>query len=419
MPNPALIPDPNNANKGTVRGRGMLERSLQQYGAGRAPVASADGVIIAGNKTVEVARELGIPIQEIESDGHTLFVIRRTDLPYDDPRARELAIADNRVGQVSLDWDAEVLTQLADDGLDLEQFWLADELSALLAAQAEPRGGTEGLTDPDDVPEAPKVATTKPGDLWVLGKHRLICGDSTDPLVVAQLMDGKQADMVWTDPPYGVAIGDKNAMLDRMSPGSSGRVTRNLENDTLDEDGLRTFLRAAFAAGIAVCRPGAVWQGAAPPGPLHIIFGDELNRLGLWRQTIQWVKNNSTFSPLGVDYHWQSEPIFHGWVPGAAHHQPPYRKQTTVWEIDRPAKSPDHPTMKPVALVERGVTNHTDPGDSVLDLFSGSGTTILACEKSGRTGYAVELDPHYCDVAVRRWEEFTGLKAVHNQGCIP
>lgn len=128
-----LIPDPRNANKGTARGRGMLERSLQQYGAGRAPVVSADGVIIAGNKTIEVAQELGIPVQEIESDGRTLYVIRRTDLPYDDPRARELAIADNRVGQVSLDWDSDVLAGIADDGVGLGQFWFEDELAAMLA----------------------------------------------------------------------------------------------------------------------------------------------------------------------------------------------------------------------------------------------------------------------------------------------
>lgn len=124
--------DPTNANKGTVRGRGMLERSLQQYGAGRAPVASADGVILAGNKTIEVARELGIPVQEIESDGTTLYVIRRTDLPYDDPRAKELAIADNRSGEVSLEWDADVLASFVEDGIDLDQFWFPEELDELL-----------------------------------------------------------------------------------------------------------------------------------------------------------------------------------------------------------------------------------------------------------------------------------------------
>lgn len=129
-----LQQDPANANRGTVRGRGMLERSLQQYGAGRAPVASADGVILAGNKTIEVAQELGIPIQEIESDGTTLYVIKRTDLPYDDPRARELAIADNRTGETGLDWDADILQSFLDDGLNLEQFWFDEELDRVLDA---------------------------------------------------------------------------------------------------------------------------------------------------------------------------------------------------------------------------------------------------------------------------------------------
>lgn len=391
---------------------------MRQYGAGRAPVVSADGVILAGNKSIEVAQELGIPIREIESDGQTLYVIRRTDLPYDDPRATELAIADNRVGQVSLAWDTDVLDDLVVSGrADVSSLWFDDELASLIAAgntsgDDEPEiEGTEGLTDPDDVPEVIGEPTAQPGDIWRLGRHRLICGDSTRGDTITRLMNGKHADMVWTDPPYGVAIGDKNAMLDQMGRGSSGRVTRNLDNDTLDEDSLRAFLRSAFAAAFDACRPGAVWQVAAPAGPLHIIFGDELNRLGLWRQTIQWVKNNSTFSPLGVDYHWQNEPIFHGWVPGAAHHQPPDRTQTTVWHIDRPSKSPDHPTMKPIALVARGVDNHTDPGDIVLDPFLGSGTTILACEAGGRTCYGVELDPHYCDVIIRRWEEFTGMRA--------
>jgi DNA modification methylase len=161
---------------------------------------------------------------------------------------------------------------------------------------------------------------------------------------------------------------------------------------------------------------------AASPGPLHVLFGLELKALGIWRQTLQWVKNNATLSPMGVDYHWRAEPIFYGWVPGAAHRYYGGRKQDTVWEIDRPTKSPDHPTMKPVELVTRAVENSSLRGQIVLDPFLGSGTTLIAAEQTGRVCYGMEIDPRYCDVIVRRWEEFTGKKAVldgdesHTQG---
>ncbi len=133
--------------------------------------------------------------------------------------------------------------------------------------------------------------------------------------------------------------------------------------------------------------------------------------MGIWHQTLQWVKNNATFSPMGVDYHWRAEPIFYGWLPGAAHRYHGGRKQDTVWEIDRPTKSPDHPTMKPVELVARAVENSSSAGDIVLDLFLGSGTTLIAAEQTGRICYGMEVDPRYCDVIVKRWEAFTGKKA--------
>lgn len=147
------------------------------------------------------------------------------------------------------------------------------------------------------------------------------------------------------------------------------------------------------------------------PGPLHVLFGAELKALGIWHQTIQWVKNNATFSPMGVDYHWQAEPIFYGWMPGAAHRYYGGRKQTTVWEIDRPTASPEHPSMKPVALVARAVENSTRKGELVLDPFLGSGTTLIAAEQTDRICYGLEIDPRYCDVIVARWENLTGEKA--------
>lgn len=270
-------------------------------------------------------------------------------------------------------------------------------------------GGTEGLTDPDEVPEPPEDPITKLGDLWILGDHRVLCGDATNDAAISRLMGTDRAEMVWTDPPYGVAVGDKNKWLNSIA--KSNRVEENLQNDTLDAGGLLEMLREAFSVAVAHCEKGASWYVAAPAGPLHIVFGQALNELGIWRQTIQWVKNNATFAPMGVSYHWQSEPIFYGWLPNGAHRYHGDRKQTTVWEIDRPRASPDHPTMKPVELVERALLHASLPGQIVLDSFLGSGTTVLACEKSGRKCRGTEIDPKYVDVIVRRWEEFTGQQA--------
>jgi DNA modification methylase len=240
-------------------------------------------------------------------------------------------------------------------------------------------------------------------------RHRLLCGDATVATDVADLMGDEKADLVWTDPPYGVAVGDKNKWLN--SVGRSNRIERNLENDTLGEGDLLVMLRDAFSLAATYCTAGASWYVAAPPGPLHLLFGQALNELGIWRQTIQWVKNNATFAPLGVTYHWQAEPIFYGWMPGASHSDFTDRKQTTVWNVDRPQKSPEHPTMKPVELVLRAIERSTKPGAVVLDMFGGSGTTLIACEQTDREARVMELDPHYCDVIVARFEAFTGQTA--------
>ena len=248
---------------------------------------------------------------------------------------------------------------------------------------------------------------TASGQLWLIpsytvsGKtHRLLCGDSTRGEDVARLMAGERTEMVWTDPPYGVAIGDKNKYLNSIAP--SNRVEENLANDTLDESGLVAMLQQAFDHAIAHCSGGAAWYVAAPAGPLHLLFGQVLKERGIWRQTIQWVKNNATFAPLGVDYHWRAEPIFYGWLPNAGHRFYGGRRQDTVWEIDRPSKSPEHPTMKPVALVARAIENSTRAGELVYDPFLGSGTTMAAAEQLGRLCYGCELAPKYVAVVLER-----------------
>lgn len=401
-----LKPDPRNARKHTPRNLGQIERSIQSNGFGRSLLLAKDGTIIAGNATFDAAASAGLEdLIVVETDGTKVVAVKRTDVEPGSQRFHELALADNRSAELA-EWDTDILAGLQDE-IDLSQFFHDDELDDLLASLS---GVTDGLTDPDDVPEPPAEPITRPGDLWILGKHRLLCGDATVPTDIDRLMGTGTADLVWTDPPYGVAVGDKNRWLNSVGP--SNRIERNLENDTLAEGPLLQLLRDAFSLAVTHCTAGAAWYVAAPAVPLHLLFGQALNELGILRQTLIWAKDNSTFSPLGVTYHWQHEPIYYGWLPNGSHNDFTDRKQTTLWQIDRPMKSPEHPTMKPVELVLRAIEHTTKPGEIVLDMFGGSGTTMIACEQSRRDARLLELDPQYVDVIVRRYEAFTGETAV-------
>lgn len=411
-----LVHDHQNARQHPERNIEMIRESLRRFGANRGMVAAKqpDGTyrVYAGNGVLEAARAEGIQkVKLVEVSGDELPVMVVDHLTAEQLEA--YALADNRTGELS-EWSADAIQEAIDRGVDVDWMWNPDELDELMADLAATMEEVGGLTDPDEIPEPPEEPTTQLGDIWHLGAHRLICGDSTDNETIDRLLESagvNEVDMVWTDPPYGVAIGDKNKLLDQLDHGSSNRISENILNDKISKDELAVLVRGAFANAMAVCRPGAVWHVAAPAGPLYLIFGAELERLRVWRQTIQWVKNTATFSPMGVDYHWQNEPIFHGWVPGAKHLYTGDRTQTTVWPVDRPTSSPDHPTMKPVALVDRSIRNHTREGDVVLDMFAGSGTTLISCTSLKRRCLAVELDPKYVDVVVRRWEEYTGLTA--------
>jgi site-specific DNA-methyltransferase (adenine-specific) len=225
----------------------------------------------------------------------------------------------------------------------------------------------------------------------------LLCGDSTSIDAVERLMDGHHADMVWTDPPYGVAYVGKT------------KDALTIENDRLDDAGLEDFLRASLGCALIACRDGASWYIAAPGGPLFHIFSTVLRPLGVWRETLQWVKN--TFVMGRSDYHYRHESIFYGWKPGATHYFVDDRTQDTVLQFDKPARNAEHPTMKPVALIEKCVLNSSKPGEIVLDLFGGSGSTLIACEKTGRVARLMELAPQYCDVICKRFAAFSGKQA--------
>lgn len=358
--------------------------SIKRFGFGSPILARPNGEVIAGHTRLKAAERLGldrVPVRYLDLD------------PAD---AHLLALADNKLGEIA-EWDDAMLAEILKD-LDPEDAALAgfgaEELEKLLSEFEEP---TSFLTDPDDVPEVPEEPVTKPGDIWLLGRHRLLCGDSTKSEDVECLMGGQKANMVFTDPPYNVDYVGKT------------KDALKIQNDSMSDADFFQFLLAAYTCMLTHTESGgAIYVCHADSEGTN--FRKALVEAGwLLKQCIIWAK--SAFVMGRQDYHWQHEPILYGWAPGAAHHWHGDRKQSTVWNFDRPNRSEDHPTMKPVELVERALENSSGRGDKVLDLFGGSGTTLIACEKNGRSAYLMELDPHYCDVIAHRWEKFTGKTA--------
>jgi len=275
-------------------------------------------------------------------------------------------------------------------------------LTALLDSMQPADAGSSGILDgmdPDDVPDPPPVPRSRLGDIYQLGNHRLVCGDSADAAVWESLMAGRGgADMLWTDPPYGVAYVGKT------------KDALTIENDALSTEGLSDLLRAVFDLALVHGRPGGAWYVASPAGPLQETFGALLIELGVMRQCLAWVKDQ--FVMGRSDYHYRHEPVYYGWKPGAAHRWFGGRDKDSVLDEPRPRRSVEHPTMKPVALIQRCIENSTLPGDTVVDPFGGSGTTLIAAEACGRTALMIELDPRYIDVIVSRWERATGRAPV-------
>ena len=275
--------------------------------------------------------------------------------------------------------------------------------------------GTSGLTDPDSTPEVQEAVVTREGDVWTLGRHRLMCGDSTDAGSVALLMAGEKADMVFTDPPYGVSIGDKNKMLNSVQ--KAGRCCENIANDTLTPDDLYKVLVQAFSVCRENCELDASYYVTVSLGcGLGATMMMMMKEAGLdVRHVLMWEKNSPTFSMGRLDYDYKHEPILYTWVKSHKFYGNGEQK-TSVWQYDKPRHCDLHPTMKPVELIENALLNSTQSGNVVLDIFGGSGSTLIACEKTGRVCRMMELSPRYCDVIVRRWQEFTGQEATLEDG---
>jgi len=236
--------------------------------------------------------------------------------------------------------------------------------------------------DLDDAERLQEKWQVEPGDVWEIeGGHVVACGDATEIETYERIFEGRPeftVEIVFTDPPYGVAIGDKNVWLGKVGKAHHKLVKENIANDTLDHGALEELLRDAFTLALAYQKPGGAWYVTAPLGPVGLAFSVVLNELGVWRQMLIWQKNVATFAPMGVDYHWKTEGIYYGWKPGGKHRFYGGRQQDNVWEVAKEQKSPLHPTMKPLELVERAIQNSSKPGEVVLDMFLGSGTTVVA-----------------------------------------
>ena len=396
-PTAKLVPYARNARTHSDAQVAQIAASIAEFGFTNPILAGSDGVIVAGHGRLAAAQKLGLDAVPVVVLDHLTPTQRRA-----------LVIADNRIAE-NAGWDEELLRieleGLQDEGFDLDLTGFdADALAELLAAD-EP--DNEGQSDEDAVPEISETPVSRPGDVWQLGPHRLLCGDATLAESYEALLDGKAVDMVFTDPPYNVNYA--NSAKDKLR----GK-DRAILNDNLG-DGFHAFLQAALTPMVAHCR-GAIYV-AMSSSELDTLQSAFRAAGGKWSTFIIWAKN--TFTLGRADYQRQYEPILYGWPEGGERHWCGDRDQGDVWQIKKPQKNDLHPTMKPVELVERALRNSSRPGNVVLDPFGGSGTTLIAADKSGRIARLIELDPKYADVIVRRWQDWSGKQAIRVADGLP
>lgn len=384
-----LLPYIRNARTHSEEQIAQIAASIAEFGFTAPILAGSDGVIVAGHGRLAAARKLGLATVPVVVLAHLTPTQRRA-----------LVIADNKITE-NAGWDDELLRlelaelQEADFDLALTGFD-ADELLEIIAGEETT---TEGHTDEDAAPEVPVIPVSKPGDVWICGQHRLLCGDSTEATSYDTLLGNDRVAMIFQDPPYNVDYA--NTAKDKLRG-----TNRPILNDNLGE-GFQKFLLAAFKPALARC-DGAVYV-AMSSSELDTLQSAFRAAGGKWSTFIIWAKN--TFTLGRSDYQRQYEPILYGWPEGATRHWCGDRDQGDVWHFNKPRVNDLHPTMKPVELVERAIRNSSRPGDVVLDPFGGSGTTLIAAEKSGRKARLIELDPKYADVIVRRWQDWTGQQA--------
>ena len=384
-----LIPYARNSRTHSDEQVAQIAASIKEFGFTNPVLIDADGGIIAGHGRVMAARKLGIEIIPCIELAHLT-----------ETQKKAYIIADNKLA-LNGGWDEELLRlefdELEQAGFDLELTGFSlDEIGALQIDEV-----TDGLTDEDAVPEAPEEPVSKLGDVWLLGNHRLMCGDSTSIDSLEALCGGQLVDMWLTDPPYNVAYEGKT------------KDALKIKNDSMEDEQFRQFLCDCYVAADAVMKPGAVFYIWHADSEGYNFRGAARDAGWTVRQCLIWKKSAIVLGRQ--DYHWKHEPCLYGWKGGAGHLWAADRKQSTILEFEKPTRNGEHPTMKPVALFEYQMLNNTKGGDIVLDSFGGSGTTLIAAERNGRVARLMELDPKYVDVIIKRWQDFTGKQAVHEE----
>ncbi len=400
LPISSLKLDPNNARTHSEKNLKAICGSLKKFGQQKPIVVSNENVVVAGNGTLEAAKQLGwAEISAVKTD------LNKT-------HSKAYALADNRSAELAA-WDDAILGKTLTDLID-EDFDIA-EIGFEAGDWDEP--AKEGLTDDDVVPEIEQnIHGVTRGDIWQLGNHRLMCGDSTSKDDVDRLMAGEKADMVFTDPPYGVSYTEKNEYLNSI--GGGHRLTNAIENDSKSVPEMFEFWKSIFNMTASVCGNRSSYYICSPQGgELMMMMMMQAIDQSPWslKHTLIWNKNNHVLGRC--DYHYKHEPILYGWKKKGVHDF--YGAGTftkRVWDVAKPHNSDLHPTMKPIELIENALANSTKPSALVIDVFLGSGSTLIACEKTNRKCYGMEIDPHYCSVIIERWQQFTNKKAIQADG---
>ncbi|MDP2217470.1 MAG: site-specific DNA-methyltransferase [Methanolobus sp.] len=388
-----LKPFVKNPKKHPENQLSMLKKSMREFGWTNPILIASDNMVVAGHARLQAALELGF----------TEVPVITLDLPYE--KAVAYVIADNRLAELA-ETDTEMLARLLHEITDIPDFdleatgYTLDDVDSLLGS-ITPLEVVE-----DEPPEPPEEPVTVLGDIWELGNHRLLCGDSTDPDQVAKLMGEQRADLVFTDPPWNVNYGATKNPRWRQ---------RSILNDAMGTEDFKEFMMASFSCMNRFSKDGAptyVVMSAQEWGNMMLALKENSYH---WSSTIIWAKDRLVLSRK--DYHTQYEPIWYGWKDGAPRLcQVEDRKQSDVWNFDRPSASELHPTTKPVALVANAISNSSRPKALVLDLFGGSGTTMVASHQLNRVCYQVELDPRYADVIIQRYVNLTGNRELKRNG---
>ena len=402
-----LVPYANNAKVHTPEQINQIRGSLREFGFVTPVLIDFDNNIIAGHGRVMAARAEGM------TEVPCVMVSNLTDT-----QRKAYILADNRMSEIA-QWDLKTL-EIELEGLQELQFDLDTigfDVESVDNLFAEYDGDEDGGSDQphaeeDDFDGEPPAETEiQPGDLYQLGRHRLLVGSTADESDVIRLMNGNLANMVFTDPPYGVAIGSKNKLLNAEAFGKGERCQTDIDGDTMSENELHDMLLSAMVNIRTACREDASYYVSSPQGGSLCQMMTMMQEAGLEvRHILIWKKSSPTFSMGRLNYDYQHEPIFYTWTKKHVW----YGKgkfHTSVWDVEKPRKCDLHPTMKPLALIENAVLNSTQENDIVLDGFGGSGSTLIACEQLGRTCYMMEIDPKYAQVIIDRWEALTGQKA--------